>query len=125
MATQPRIYVQPKSIYVEAQSAPAQNRFAFAYTVTIHNLDRFDVQLLRRYWLITDANGKKLEVQGEGVVGEQPVITPNGRYQYTSGTLLETPIGTMQGYYEMKGQADILFRLEIPIFRLAIPNLIH
>lgn len=125
MKDNPRIYVQPQSIYVEAQSAPAQNRFAFAYIITIHNLDRFDVQLLRRYWLITNANGKKLEVHGEGVVGEQPIITPNNRYQYTSGTLLETPIGTMQGYYEMKGRNDVLFRVEIPAFRLAVPNLVH
>lgn len=125
MKDKPRIYVQPKSIYVEGQSAPELCRFAFAYVITIHNLGRFEAQLLRRHWLITDANGKKRQIQGEGVLGEQPIIAPNDRYQYTSATLLETPIGTMQGYYEMKDPSGVLFQVEIPIFRLAVPNLVH
>lgn len=123
--TKPRIYVQAQSLYIEDQSFPEQDRYAFSYVILIKNLESYAVQLLRRYWLITDANGKKIEVNGEGVVGEQPIIQPNSHYQYTSGALLETPIGTMQGYYEMQSPTGILLNVTIPVFRLAIHKLIH
>lgn len=123
--TKPRIYVQAQSLYIEDQSFPEQDRYAFSYVILIKNLESYAVQLLRRYWLITDANGKKIEVNGEGVVGEQPIIQPNSHYQYTSGALLETPIGTMQGHYEMQSPTGILLNVTIPVFRLAIHKLIH
>ncbi|MHA4878901.1 Co2+/Mg2+ efflux protein ApaG, partial [Enterococcus faecium] len=76
-------------------------------------------QLMRRKWLITDANGKELEIEGEGVVGEQPSIAAGEKYTYTSGTIIETPVGVMQGFYTMQDQADNQFKVEIEPFRLA------
>jgi len=80
---------------------------------------------MNRYWLITDANGKKTEVQGPGVVGEQPSITPNESYSYTSGCILETELGTMEGHYEFSDSNEALFKQPIPVFRLSVPNIIH
>lgn len=97
----------------------------FAYTVTIRNLGRETVQLLGRYWLITNGHGRETEVQGEGVVGEQPHIAPGNDYQYTSGAVIETPLGTMEGHYEMVDEQGNAFRVAIPVFRLAVPTLIH
>lgn len=101
MIDSPRVCIQVQSVYVESQSIPEEERYVFAYTITIRNLGRFNVQLLGRYWLITNSNGRQTEVQGEGVVGEQPLIPPGGEFQYTSGAILETPLGTMEGHYEM------------------------
>ncbi len=85
MIDSPRVCIQVQSIYVESQSIPEEERYVFAYTITIRNLGRTNVQLLGRYWLITNSNGRQTEVQGEGVIGEQPVIPPGGEFQYTSG----------------------------------------
>jgi ApaG protein len=101
MINSPRVCVQVQSVYIESQSSPEEERYVFAYTVTIRNLGRTQVQLLGRYWLITNGHGRETEVQGEGVVGEQPHIPAGGEYQYTSGAVIETPLGTMQGHYEM------------------------
>ena len=101
MINSPRVCVQVQSVYIESQSAPELERYVFAYTVTIRNLGRTPVQLLGRYWLITNGNGRETEVQGEGIVGVQPHIDAGDEYQYTSGAVLETPLGTMQGHYEM------------------------
>lgn len=125
MIESPRVCVQVQSVYVESQSLPDEERYVFAYTITVRNLGRSTVQLLGRYWLITNANGRQTEVQGEGVVGEQPVIEPGGEFQYTSGAILETPLGTMEGHYEMIDHQGKSFRIAIPVFRLAIPTLIH
>ncbi|WP_159565341.1 Co2+/Mg2+ efflux protein ApaG [Budvicia diplopodorum] len=125
MIDQPRVLIQAQSFYVETQSMPDEERFVFAYTMTLRNLGRTQVQLLGRYWLITNANGKQTEVQGEGVVGEQPIIIAGGEYQYTSGAVLETPLGTMEGHYKMVDQHGQPFQIIIPVFRLAIPSLIH
>lgn len=125
MIEQPRVCVQVQSIYVETQSIPDEERFVFAYTVTIRNLGRSNVQLMGRYWLITNSNGRQTEVQGEGVIGEQPLILPGNEFQYTSGAVLETPLGTMEGHYEMVDHLGQPFRTAIPVFRLAIPALIH
>ncbi|GKX56239.1 protein ApaG [Leminorella grimontii] len=125
MIDKPRIFIQAQSFYVEAQSSPEEGRFVFAYTMTVRNLGREQVQLMGRYWLITNANGKQTEVQGEGVVGEQPLILPGGEYQYTSGAVLETPLGTMEGHYKMVDCDGQPFEIIIPVFRLAIPSLIH
>jgi ApaG protein len=125
MTASPRVCVQVQSVYVESQSSPEDERFVFAYTVTIRNLGREPVQLLGRYWLITNGHGRETEVQGEGVVGEQPHIDPGSEYQYTSGAVIETPLGTMEGHYEMIDANGNTFRLAIPVFRLAVPTLIH
>ncbi|QHB31380.1 Co2+/Mg2+ efflux protein ApaG [Yersinia canariae] len=125
MIEQPRVCVQVQSIYIETQSIPDEERFVFAYTVTIRNLGRSNVQLMGRYWLITNSNGRQTEVQGEGVIGEQPLILPGNEFQYTSGAVLETPLGTMEGHYEMVDHLGQSFRTVIPVFRLAIPALIH
>ncbi len=125
MLDAPRVSIQVQSIYIESQSIPEEQRYVFAYTITIRNLGRFNVQLLRRYWLITNSNGHKTEVQGEGVIGEQPLITPGGEFHYTSGAILETPMGTMEGHYEMVDQNGEPFHVDIPVFRLALPTLIN
>ncbi|WP_127959856.1 Co2+/Mg2+ efflux protein ApaG [Serratia microhaemolytica] len=125
MIDSPRVCIQVQSVYVESQSMPDEQRYVFAYTVTIRNLGRFQVQLLGRFWLITNGNGRQTEVQGEGVIGEQPIIHAGSEFQYTSGTILETPLGTMQGHYEMVDHHGQPFRSTIPVFRLAIPTLIH
>lgn len=125
MINAPRVCVQVQSFYVESQSQPDEERFVFAYTITVRNLGRHEVKLCGRYWLITNANGRQTEVQGEGVVGEQPVIKPGGEFQYTSGAILETPLGTMEGHYQMLDHQGDSFQVSIPVFRLAIPSLIH
>ncbi|WP_114192690.1 Co2+/Mg2+ efflux protein ApaG [Edaphovirga cremea] len=125
MINSPRVCVQVQSVYIESQSIPEDERYVFAYTVTIRNLGRHSVQLLRRYWLITNSNGRETEVQGEGVIGEKPLILPSNEFQYTSGAILETPLGTMEGHYEMVDHQGESFRVAIPVFRLAIPTLIN
>lgn len=119
------IPVSVETFYVAAQSDPANDRYVFAYTITIKNHSVETVQLLKRYWLITDANGKETEVHGDGVVGEQPQLAPGSSYSYTSGAVLETPVGTMQGHYEMTSQSQLSFKAAIPLFRLAIPNILN
>lgn len=125
MIERPRVAIQVQSVYLETQSIPDQARFVFAYTVSVHNLGRFDIQLLRRYWRITDAHGRQIIVQGDGVVGEQPLILPGTEFRYTSGAVLETPCGTMEGYYEMIDHLGAEFRADIDPFRLAIPQIIN
>ncbi|CDL82282.1 Co2+/Mg2+ efflux protein ApaG [Xenorhabdus szentirmaii] len=125
MLNEPRIHIQVQSTYVENQSQPEQQRFVFAYTISIRNLGHSPVQLISRYWLITNSNGHQTEVQGEGVVGEQPLILPGTEYRYSSGAILETPLGTMEGHYEMVDHDGHPFRVAIPVFRLAIPTLIN
>lgn len=125
MLNSPRVCVQIQSVYIEAQSSPEQERFVFSYTVTIRNLGRTAVQLLGRYWLITNGNGRETQVQGEGVIGVQPLIEPGSEYQYTSGAIIETPLGTMEGHYEMIDAQGNDFRVAIPVFRLAVSTLIH
>ncbi|MCS2149199.1 Co2+/Mg2+ efflux protein ApaG [Scandinavium manionii] len=125
MINSPRVCVQVQSVYIESQSSPDDERYVFAYTVTIRNLGRGSVQLLGRYWLITNGHGHETEVQGEGVIGVQPHIAPGNEYQYTSGAVLETPLGTMQGHYDMIDADGNPFSIDIPVFRLAVPALIH
>ncbi|AHF78378.1 CO2+/Mg2+ efflux protein [Sodalis praecaptivus] len=125
MINSPRVCVQVQSMYIETQSQPEKDRYVFAYTITLRNLGRHPVQLMGRYWLITNANGQEIEVQGEGVVGEKPRILPGGEFQYTSGAVLETPLGTMQGHYDMVDDQGEGFHVAIPVFRLAIPSLIN
>ncbi|NVK54545.1 MAG: Co2+/Mg2+ efflux protein ApaG [Alteromonadaceae bacterium] len=100
-------------------------KFAFAYQITVINNNAFDVKLTHRYWLVTDANGKQTEVSGEGVVGKKPTIRPGDSFQYTSGSVIDTEVGTMQGYYDMTSADGETFRVPIAPFRLALPNIIN
>lgn len=119
------IRVDVDTSYVEGQSSPEADRFVFAYTITIRNEGRVAARLLTRHWVITDANGKVQEVRGEGVVGEQPHLEPGQGFRYTSGAVLETPVGSMHGSYHM--EADDGHRFDAPIapFSLAMPGMLH
>jgi len=121
----PRIRVDVQTSYIEEQSSPRDKRFAFAYTITIHNEGPIPARLLTRHWIITDANGKVKEVRGEGVVGEQPYIKPGQEYRYSSGAVIETPVGTMQGSYRLMTDDGQQFDAPIAPFRLAIPGVLH
>ncbi len=120
-----QISIDIDSRYIEEQSIPEKDQFVFSYTIKIKNLGTKAAKLLTRHWIITDANGKVEEVHGEGVVGKQPYLNPGDEFQYTSGAILETPLGTMQGNYEMLGNEGTRFQAEIPVFRLSIPNILH
>lgn len=111
--------------YVADQSEPAIGRYVFAYTITISNLGNTPARLLSRHWIITDANGKVQEVRGEGVVGEQPHLKPGEQFRYSSATVLETPVGAMQGRYHMKADNGTRFETPIPPFTLAVPGVLH
>lgn len=111
--------------YIASSSDPAAARYVFAYSINITNNSGTDAQLLSRHWLITDANGKKQEVHGDGVIGEQPVIAASESYQYTSGAVVETPVGAMQGSYDMKSADGKIFSVDIPLFSLSIPRTLH
>lgn len=119
------IEVEIETQYIEEQSLPDQDHYVFAYTITIHNSGEVPAQLLRRHWVITDANNKVQEVKGEGVVGEQPHLKPGERYRYTSGTMLETPVGTMRGSYQMIADDGVEFDADIPQFTLSMPRTLH
>lgn len=117
--------VEVETAYIEEQSDPEQNRYVFSYTITIHNGGSVAAKLLSRHWIITDADGKIQEVEGEGVVGEQPHLEPGERFRYTSGTVLETPVGSMQGSYHMIADDGVEFDASIAPFTLAIPRTLH
>jgi ApaG protein len=119
------IQVRVQSAYIEAQSIPDQNRYVFAYTITIYNAGRVPAKLLTRHWMITDSNGKTQEVRGDGVVGEQPHLRPGESFQYTSGTMIETAVGSMHGSYQMIADDGVQFDAEIPTFTLSIPRVLH
>lgn len=119
------IKIRVDTRYLREQSDPSASRYAFAYTVNIHNEGQVSAQLIDRKWLITDGNGETQEVEGPGVVGEQPVIEPGASHVYSSGCLLPTPVGTMQGSYGMRSEDEQEFRAEIPLFRLAQPNALN
>jgi ApaG protein len=119
------IRVNVETHYVADQSDPGSQRFVFAYTITILNEGSEPARLLRRHWLITDANGKVQEVRGDGVVGEQPHLRPGQGFRYSSGAILETPVGTMQGSYCMETDQGANFDAPIAPFRLAVPGILH
>lgn len=120
-----RIEVNVEATYVEGQSDPTQNHYVFAYSITIHNGGTLGARLISRHWLITDANGDVQEVFGEGVVGQQPYLRPGEDFSYTSGTTLPTPVGTMQGNYQMRNEEGGHFDATIAPFSLAIPGMLH
>lgn len=119
------IRIDVQTSYVEHQSSPEEERFVFAYTITILNEGELPAKLLSRHWVITDANGKVQEVRGEGVVGEQPRLEPGQGFRYTSGAVLETPVGSMHGSYRMKAEDGRHFDAPIAAFTLAIPGMLH
>ena len=121
----PNFEIKVSTEYLDAQSNPDENRFVFSYTVRIINKGSFTAQLLRRHWIITDANGETVEVRGSGVVGEQPWIAPGKEYKYTSGTVLNEFMGCMQGSYVMRGEDGSEFEAVIPVFTLAQPDRMH
>ena len=100
-------------------------QYAFAYHITIENKSNETVQLINRYWRICDANGKASEVEGAGVVGKQPILKAGESFDYTSGAVIDTPVGSMEGYYEMERESGERFRVPIDVFRLAVPNILH
>jgi ApaG protein len=120
-----RIRVDVVTNYVEEQSSPPEGRFVFAYTITIRNEGSVAARLLTRHWIITDANGKVQEVVGEGVVGEQPHLQPGQGFRYSSGAILETPVGAMQGTYRMVADDGRQFDAPIAPFTLAMPGLLN
>ena len=107
------------------ESDADQGRYVFAYTVTIQNHGKVPAKLMTRHWVITDSNGKTQEVRGDGVVGEQPHLRPGEGFQYTSGTMLETPVGTMSGSYQMLADDGTRFDAPIKPFTLSIPRVLH
>lgn len=116
------IDVQAKPTYISSQSDPDEERYVFSYTITIKNTGQAAARLLTRHWVITNANGEVQEVRGEGVVGEQPYLKPGEAYQYTSGSIMETPVGSMRGSYQMIADDGTEFDAEIPMFTLAVPG---
>jgi ApaG protein len=111
--------------YLDEQSEPARGRFVFAYTIQIRNSGKVPARLLSRRWLITDANDKVQEVEGDGVVGEQPWLRPGEGFEYTSGAVLETELGTMEGSYTMVADDGTRFDVPIPAFTLTVPRTLH
>ena len=119
------IVIDVATSYVDEQSEPDAGRYVFAYTITITNDGEIPARLKSRHWIITDANGKVQEVNGDGVVGEQPHLRPGEQFRYSSGAVLETPVGAMQGLYRMEADDGARFDAPIPPFTLAVPGMLH
>ena len=119
------IIIQVKATYLPEQSRPNDSKYVFAYTIRIENSGTEPAQLISRYWNILDANDRVQEVQGVGVVGEQPRLEPGNDYTYTSGAILETDTGTMTGNYTMRTDKGDLFDVSIPMFALVKPQALH
>ena len=120
-----KIDVVVKTEYIEFQSIPSENRFVFSYIVNIKNSGKIPAKLISRHQIITDADGKVEEVKGLGVIGEQPRLLKNESFEYTSGTILNTPIGTMHGKYSMIADNGYEFDATIPLFSLNVPKIIN
>ena len=119
------VSVSAKTRYIADQSDEAKNRFVFSYTVTIRNSGTMPAQLISRHWIITDSSNKVQEVRGLGVVGAQPLLKPGEHFEYTSGTALATPVGTMSGSYQMVAEDGTQFDAPIPEFSLSVPRVLH
>ena len=119
------IGIEVATNYIGEQSAPESGRYVFAYTITIANNGELPARLISRHWVITDANGKVQEVTGDGVVGEQPHLNPGEVFRYSSGAVLETPVGAMQGLYRMEADNGVNFDAPIAPFTLAVPGVLH
>ena len=134
----PEIIVTVQPQYIAAQSIVAEQKYVFAYHIDIYNPSLHPVQLLTRHWLITDGNGTLQEIQGDGVVGENPIIAPGDSYQYSSGAVLSTEVGSMSGHYGMRvcleaededlgaeQEDNLIFNAQIPVFTLAVPSALN
>ncbi|MCP5472863.1 MAG: Co2+/Mg2+ efflux protein ApaG [Sinobacteraceae bacterium] len=119
------IRVDVQTTFLAEQSVPDDQRYVFAYTITIRNEGETAARLLTRHWIITDSNGKVQEVRGSGVVGEQPHLRPGQAFRYTSGAVIETPVGAMHGSYQMLGDDGSKFEAPIQPFRLAMPGVLN
>lgn len=119
------IRIEVATSYIDIESEPSSDRYVFAYTITITNNGNVAAQLISRHWIITDANGKVQEVNGDGVVGEQPYLNPGEEFRYSSGAVLATPVGAMQGLYRMEADGGISFDAPIAPFTLAVPGLLN
>ncbi len=125
MTEKNNIVIEAHPQYLEDQSSPDEDRYVFAYTITITNAGAIPAKLLSRHWLIIDSNGKAQEVKGEGVIGEQPYLKPGESFRYSSGAMIETPVGVMQGNYLMISDTGDNFKAFIPQFTLSIPRTLH
>jgi len=119
------IRIQVATSFVDDESEPDSDRYVFSYTITISNGGDVAAKLISRHWIITDGNGKVQEVNGDGVVGEQPYLNPGEQFRYSSGAVLETPVGAMQGLYRMEADGGIGFDALIAPFTLAVPGLLN
>lgn len=119
------IQVSARTAFIPEQSDVENGHYVFAYTITITNAGKVPAQLVSRHWIITDANNQVQEVRGPGVVGEQPLLRPNESFQYTSGTAIRTPVGTMRGSYQMVAEDGAQFDAPIPEFTLSMPRILH
>jgi ApaG protein len=119
------ININVNTAYLAEQSDPSADRYVFAYTITIANTGTVAAQLISRHWIITDAENVTQEVKGLGVVGEQPLLRPGESFEYTSGTAMATPVGTMRGSYQMVAEDGNKFDAEIPVFTLSMPRVLH
>jgi ApaG protein len=125
MSPKQELSITVNTRYVENQSEPDSNRYVFSYTITISNRGTKPVQLMSRHWVITDANARIQEVIGDGVVGQQPIIAPGESFQYTSGAILDTAVGVMEGKYFMERENGDQFEANIPGFTLSVPRVLH
>jgi ApaG protein len=119
------IAVAARTAFIPDQSDLETGRYVFAYTITITNTGTVPAQLVSRHWIITDSNNQVQEVRGAGVIGEQPLLRPNESFQYTSGTAIATPVGTMRGTYQMVAEDGVRFDAPIPEFMLSMPRILH
>jgi len=119
------IDIEIETSFLPDQSDVEEERFVFGYTITIHNTGKMPVRLLTRQWTITDASGKVQEVKGDGVIGKQPRIRPGTFHRYSSLSIIETPVGTMEGSYGMVDDEGLSFDADIPMFRLAVPGILN
>jgi ApaG protein len=119
------ITVSARTVFIPDQSNVQGARYVFAYTITITNTGTVPAQLVSRHWIITDSNNQVQEVRGLGVIGEQPLIRPNESFEYTSGTAIATPVGTMRGSYQMVAEDGVQFDAPIPEFTLSMPRVLH
>ncbi|MEM9171158.1 MAG: Co2+/Mg2+ efflux protein ApaG [Pseudomonadota bacterium] len=125
MSTATDIEINVSTQFLDEQSEPDAGRYVFAYTIRIANLGEATAQLRRRHWVITDSNGKVQEVRGDGVVGEQPTLKPGTAFEYSSGAVIETPVGAMQGEYDMTAEDGTEFQATIQPFTLAVPGILQ
>lgn len=117
--------IETQVSYLPDRSSESEQRFVFSYTISITNVSTNTAQLISRHWIITDANNQVQEVKGQGVVGEQPILKPKQSFEYTSGTALTTQVGTMRGRYRMQAEDGSQFDVEIPLFVLSVPRVLH